>query len=179
MLHWTVGECAAWDSGCQRETIDGVTVYYGGDLCHPDESDWDDPYDSASAEYVEQYNFDVPDGMDLMVFERCGDPYGSELLEDVGTGLTRVCQTTLRGPQDELDTVDIDPLANVFEHELSVTAAVISPDIGYGRGVFEYGTDVCEEGDVGSSDDESMVDRERITWLEWWDAAFRNGLGCG
>ena len=115
-------ECAAWDSGYQCEIIDGVTVYYGGGLCDSDESYWYDPYDIASAEYVDQYNFDVPEGMDLMVFERCGHPYGSELLEDVGTGLTRVCQTTLWCPQGELDTVDIDPLADVFEHELSVTA---------------------------------------------------------
>ena len=84
-------------------------------MCDSDESDWDDPYDIASAEYVDQYNFDVPEGMELMVFEQCGDMYGSELLEDVGTGLTRVFQTTLRGPQGELDTVDVDPLADVFK----------------------------------------------------------------
>ena len=74
-----------------------MTVYYGGDLCDSDESDWDYPYDIASAEYVDQYNFDVPEGIDLMVFERCGGPYGSELLEDVETCLTQVCQTTLSG----------------------------------------------------------------------------------
>ena len=45
-----------------------MTVYYGSDLCDSNESDWEDPYDIASAEYVEQYNFDVPEGMDLMVF---------------------------------------------------------------------------------------------------------------
>ena len=33
-----------------------------------------------------------------------------------------------------------------------------------------------EEGDVGSSDDGSIVDRERNTWLECCDSAFRNGL---
>ena len=26
-------ECEAWDSGYQREIIDGMTVYYGSDLC--------------------------------------------------------------------------------------------------------------------------------------------------
>ena len=30
------------------------------------------PYDIASQQYVDDYNFDVPDGMDLMVFERGG-----------------------------------------------------------------------------------------------------------
>ena len=63
-----VDECTAWDSGYQCEIIDGMTVYCGGDLCDSDESDWEDPHDIASAEYVDQYNFDVPEGMDLMVF---------------------------------------------------------------------------------------------------------------
>ena len=48
-------ECAALDSGYQCEIIDGVTVYYGGDLCDSDE-----------------IQIEVPEGMDLMVFERCG-----------------------------------------------------------------------------------------------------------
>ena len=41
-----------WDIRDQFETIDGMAVYYGGDLRDSDESDWDDPYDIASAEYV-------------------------------------------------------------------------------------------------------------------------------
>ena len=45
-----VDECPAWDSGYQREIIDSMTVYYGGDLCGLDESDWDNPYDIASAD---------------------------------------------------------------------------------------------------------------------------------
>ena len=61
-------ECTAWDSGYQRETIDGMTVYYGIDLCDLDESDWDYPYDIADAEYVDQYDFDVPEGMDRWFF---------------------------------------------------------------------------------------------------------------
>ena len=58
------------DNGYRCETIYGMTVYYGSDLCDSDESDWDGPYDIASKEYVDQYHFDVPEGMDLMVFER-------------------------------------------------------------------------------------------------------------
>ena len=48
-----VDECTEWDIRDQFETINGISVYYGGDLCDLDESDWDDPYDIASAEYVE------------------------------------------------------------------------------------------------------------------------------
>ena len=154
-----------------------MTVYYGGDLCDSDESDWDDPYDISGAEYVEQYNFDVPEGMDLMVFERCRGPYGSELMDDVGTGLAHVCQTTLSSPQDELDTVDIDPLEDVFKQGLYVTVAAVSPNFRGGSGIYEYGTNLNEEGDVGILDDGSIVDRERNSWVDWCDSAFRNGLG--
>ena len=74
-----IDECTEWDIRDQFETIDGMAVYYGGDLCDSDESDWDDSYDIASAEYVEQYNFDVPEGMELMVHERRRGPYGSDM----------------------------------------------------------------------------------------------------
>ena len=65
-----------WDSGYQREIIDGVTVYYGGDftdLCDSDiddseESDWEDPVDVARREYVEDYNFYLLEDMEPMVF---------------------------------------------------------------------------------------------------------------
>ena len=33
-------ECIEWDIRDQFETIDGMPVYYGGDLCDSDESDW-------------------------------------------------------------------------------------------------------------------------------------------
>ena len=50
------------------QIVDGVMVYYDGDLCDSDESDWEDLYDIASQQYVDDYNFDMPEGMDLMVF---------------------------------------------------------------------------------------------------------------
>ena len=44
-----VDKCTEWDIRDQFETIDGMPVYHGGDLCDSDELDWDDPYDIASA----------------------------------------------------------------------------------------------------------------------------------
>ena len=61
-------ESGAWDSGYQHEIIDCVTVYYGGDLCDSEDSDWEDPEDAARREYVDQYNFDLLEGMKPMVF---------------------------------------------------------------------------------------------------------------
>ena len=54
------------------ETVDGMPVYYGGDLCDSDDSEdseWEDPWNLVYAEYVDQYNFYALDGMELKVYE--------------------------------------------------------------------------------------------------------------
>ena len=61
-------ECDILD---QFEMINGVRVYYGGDLYDSEDSDWDNPYAIASAEYVEGYNFDVGVRM-AQIFGRIG-----------------------------------------------------------------------------------------------------------
>ena len=68
ILSWGEYESGDWDIGYQREIIDGVTVYYGGDLDDSDDSDWEDPEDVARREYVEQHNFVLLKGMQPMVF---------------------------------------------------------------------------------------------------------------
>ena len=45
-----VDECTEWDIRDQFETMNGMPVYYGGDLYDSDDSDWDDPYEIASAD---------------------------------------------------------------------------------------------------------------------------------
>ena len=52
-------DCAEWDIRNEFETIDGMPVYYGGDLCDSDDSEWDDPWDLAYREHVDRYNFDA------------------------------------------------------------------------------------------------------------------------
>ena len=61
------GECEEWDIRNEFETVDGMPVYYGGDLCDSDDSEWDNPWNLAYAEYVDQYNFDALEGMELKV----------------------------------------------------------------------------------------------------------------
>ena len=61
-------KCAEWDIRNDFETVDDTTIYHGGDIYDSDESDWEDPYDIMCAEYVEQFNFDAPEGMELKVF---------------------------------------------------------------------------------------------------------------
>ena len=76
-------DCETWDSsytidGYQREIINGVTVYYGGDSSDSEESDWEDPEDVARREYVDDYNFDLLEGMEPMVFVPGGNPSRSD-----------------------------------------------------------------------------------------------------
>ena len=53
----------------QYETFNGVLVYYGGDMYDSEDAE-DDPLERAHAAYVEDYNFDVPEGMELMAYNR-------------------------------------------------------------------------------------------------------------
>ena len=84
-----------WDSSYQREIIDGYTVYYGGDLCDSEdseESDSEDPEDVAHREYVDDYNFDLLEDMEPMVFVSGGNPSGLICM----TGMTPVFLTMIR-----------------------------------------------------------------------------------
>ena len=80
-------DCEAWDSGYQRDIIDGVTVYYGCYLCDSEESDWEDPDDVARREYVDQYNFDLLEGMEPMVFVPGGNLSRSDWRDEDGNYL--------------------------------------------------------------------------------------------
>ena len=143
----------------QFETFNGIPVYYGGDLYDSEDSDWDYPYVIASAAYVEDYNFDVPGGMDLMVLHRRRGPYGSDIREDRQTGQTFLCDT-----QDELDTVDVDSLTEAFAWDVQDT------DDFYQRIVSS------DEEDFGDPDNGSIADNDGLLSLTpvcqtvWFDS---------
>ena len=149
----------------QFETFNGIPVYYGGDLYYSEDSDWDDPYAIASAAYVEDYNLDVPEGMDLMFHDRRRGPYGSDIRQDRQTGLTHVCQTLLCDTRDELDTMDIDSLTEAFTEDVQDTDQIIASS---------------DEEDFGDPDDGSIADNEGLLGLTpvcqtvWCDS--RDGL---
>ena len=75
-----------------------MPVYYGRDLY---DSDWDDLYALASAAYVEDYNFDVPEGMDLMVHRHSRIPDSLDVQQDCQTDVAHVYQTVSYAPRDE------------------------------------------------------------------------------
>ena len=85
----------------QYETFNGMPVYYGGDLYDSEDSDWDDPYAIASAAYVEDYNFDVLEGIDLMVHRQRRDPCNSDIQQDRQMDMTPLWQTMSCDTRDE------------------------------------------------------------------------------
>ena len=99
----------------QYETFNGMPVYYGGDMYDSEDSDWDDPYALASAAYVEDYNFDVPEGMDLMVHRHSRDPDSLNVQRDCHTDVAPVCQTVSCVARDEWDMFDDDSLAEAAD----------------------------------------------------------------
>ena len=86
----------------QYETFNGLPVYYGGDMYDSEDSEWDDPLELASVAYVEDYNFDIPEGMDLMVHRRSRSSDGSEIQRDDQVDMVPVCRmvscVTRNGP---------------------------------------------------------------------------------
>ena len=61
----------------QYETFNGLPVYYGGDMYDSQESE-DDPLERVRVAYVEDYNFDVPEGMELMAYNQRRPDGGEE-----------------------------------------------------------------------------------------------------
>ena len=108
--------------------IDGMPVYCGGNLYDSDESDWEDPYDIACAEYVDQYNFDALEGMELHVFERINGPDESVMMVSERTGSKHVIQASSGYPRWELDTVSTEPVAHVFTGRHDVPDVAVSPN---------------------------------------------------
>ena len=83
-------------------------MYYGGDIFDSEDSEWDGPLKLARAAYVEDYNFDIPEGMDLMVHHRSRSSDDSETRRDDTVDMVPVCQTvscvTRVGPDESNDT---------------------------------------------------------------------------
>ena len=57
-----------WNSGCQGESIIGVTTCTYSDLSDSEDSEWEDVENRKVREFVEHYNFDLLDGMTPMEY---------------------------------------------------------------------------------------------------------------
>ena len=94
----------------QYETFNGLPVYYGGDLYDLVDSEWDDRYALASAAYVEDYYFDVPEGMDLTVHSQSRLRDGSKAQQDDHTDMIPMCQMVSCVKRNGWDVFDNDSL---------------------------------------------------------------------
>ena len=92
-----------------------MPVYYGGDLYTSEDSDWDDPYALASTAYVEDYYFDVPEGMDLMIHRHSRDPDSLDVRQDCHIDVAPVYQTASFATRDAWETSDNDSLTAVAD----------------------------------------------------------------
>ena len=174
-----------WGILDQHETFNGMPVYYGNDLY--DSEDWDDPYAIASAAYVEDYNFDVPEGMDLMVQHHRLDPDNSDIRQNWQTGITPVCQTMSCVIRDEWDALDDDSLTEAFAaHGQNMdefyrrVASSDEEDFGDldDGSLADLERDTSDEEDFGDSDDGSVADLERDTWVEACSSTFQNAVAA-
>ena len=147
---------------------------YGGDLY---DSDWEDPRDLAYAEYVNQYNFDAPEGFELKVFDRSKAVDVPVMMVGEMTGLGNVRQKLSSCSLPEVEIVCMEPVADIITVGHDVPGVAESPirqnscETDGGGVAFYY------EGDLNDSDCGSVGDHELDTWEDWCDSAFRNGYG--
>ena len=137
----------------QYETLNGLRVYYGGDMYDSEDSEEDDPLERARAAYVEDYNFDVPEGMELMAYNR---------------------RLTIGGEARSVDTVDIVPMCQTVSYVTHIEPDESSDTSGTDTAVIN-GSDIedfcqwpelseeedCFGSDVGSSVDSSLCISEQ------------------
>ena len=109
-----------------------------------EDSDWDDLYALASAAYVEDYDFDVPEGIDLMVHRHSRNPDSLDVQQDCQMDVAPVYQTC--ATRDEWDNDSLTEAADADDPNM---------DDFYQRVVS------WDDEDLFESDDGSVTDLDR------------------
>ena len=132
----------------QYETFNGLPVYYGGDMYDLEDSEECDPPEMARAAYVEDYNFDVLEGMELMTYTRRrldgGEARGVNTVDMVPMCQTVSCVTRIE-PEESSDPSGTD--ATVIEGS-DIEDFCLWPDL--------LDEEDCSLSNVGSSVDNSL-----------------------
>ena len=145
----------------QYETFNGLPVYYGGDMYDSEDSEEYDPLEMARAAYVEDYNFDVPEGMELMTNTR----------RRLDGGEARI-----------VNTVDMDPMCQTVSCVTRSEPDVSSDTSGTETSAVIEGSDIedfclwpdllneedCSISNVGSSVDNSlcMSEQDSLSYVD-------------
>ena len=139
-------------------------MYYGGDLYDSEDSEWDDPYALASAAYVEDYNVDVPEGMD---HRRSQISDGSETQRDDHTDMVPVCPMLSCVTRNRWDVFDDDSWTEAADvdgpnmddfYQRAVSSDeedFVVSDVG---SVTDINWDMSEEEELINSDDGFVAD---------------------
>ena len=113
----------------QYETFNGLPVYYCGDRYDSEELEEYDSLEMACAAYAEDFNFDVPEGMELMTYTR-SRPDGGETRGVNTVDMVSMCRTVSYvtymvpdepGGTSETDTATIE--------ELDIAGFCLWPDL--------------------------------------------------
>ena len=113
----------------QYEAFNGLPVYYGGDLCDSEELEEYEALKLARATYAEDYNFDAPEGMELITYTHShldgGETRGVDMVDMVSKCRT-VSRVTPRA-QDEPDGTSESDASNI--EELDIEGLCRCPDL--------------------------------------------------
>ena len=148
-------------------------VYYGGDMYDSEDAE-DDP--------LEDYNFDVPEGMELMVYNR-RRPDGGEARNVDTVDMVPMCRTvagvTCTAPDESSDTLGMDT-AELIGSDIEVSGQW--PDLSDEKDCFGSDVGSSVDGSLSFSDFDSVdsnvdfgfnSDEGSVAELEWntWDEA--------
>ena len=184
----------------QYETFNGLPVYYGGDMYDLEDPEEYDPLEMASAAYVEDYNFDVPDGMELMTYTRRrldgGDTRGVNAVDMVPMcrtvlGVTR-CEPDESSDSSRTDTAALEESdiedsclwTDLWDEEdcpVSNAGSIVDNSLCISNQDKLSYVDVASMGDFDSEDFDDAIgfdsDEGSVAELEWntWDDAHARG----
>ena len=145
----------------QYETFNGLPVYYGGDMYDSEDSEEYDPLEMARAACVEDYDFNVPEGMELMTYTRCR-PDGGEARIVGGVDMVPMCRNvscvTRSEPDVSSDTSGTEPSAVIEGSDIEDFC--LWPDL--------LNEEDCSISNVGSSVDNSlcMSEQDSLSYVD-------------
>ena len=143
----------------QYEISNGLPVYYGGDMYDSEDSEEYDPLEMSHAAYVEDYNFDVLEGMELMTYTRHRSDGGEARI---------------------VNTVDIVPMCQTVSCVTRIEPDVSSDTSGTETSAVIEGSDIedlcrwpdllneedCSISNVGSSVDKCMSEQDSLSYVD-------------
>ena len=187
LLQWNMD----MDVEYQYETFNGLPVYYGGDMYDSEDTEEYNTLEMARAAYVKDYNFDVPEGMELMTYTR-RRPDGGDVRGVNAVDMVPMCQTvsgvkrcepdessdTSRTDTAELEGFDIEDCGlwtDLWEEEdcpVFIAGSIVDDSLCISSKEMSSYVDVASMGDFkdATSFDSDVGSGAELEWNTWDDA---------